>query len=208
MNNENLTMSVECGIIENTENKNVLVLSNDIIERKICAKCKQKLPLDMFNIRSRKTLMRHSYCKICRPIASHEWRTKNLEIVREKEKLYKTRNKYRIRQYHKEYMKTYVFPLESKFLMWKSNASKRNILFDLTFEQVKSMPLICHYTGRALTLKRNQRNTISLDRIDPSKGYTPTNVVFCCSFVNIMKHTSSYEDFLYTCKEIAEHHNN
>lgn len=68
------------------------------------------------------------------------------------------------------------------------------------------MPMVCHYTGTDLVLEKNKRNTISLDRIDCSKGYTITNVVFCCSFVNLMKHKSSYEDFLSACKAIAEHH--
>ncbi len=95
-----------------------------------------------------------------------------------------------------------------RFALWKANAKRRNIPFELNLGDIKSSPLICYYTGTKLTLNTNQPNTISLDRIDNSKGYTKDNVVFCCQFVNYMKGTLTHEQFIFACKLIIHTHEN
>lgn len=205
MNNEQLLMSGECNITGNIENKNEPTPSKGITEEKICSKCKQKLPLDMFNRKSKTAFIFDCYCNLCKPIVYHEWRIKNLDKIRLKERLYNRTNRNRKSLYQKEYYKKWISTLDARFRRWKKGARDRNIPFDLTLEQIKTMPLICHYTGQKLVLEGNKPNTISLDRIDCSKGYTATNVVYCCAFVNIMKHKSSYQDFVYACKMIADH---
>lgn len=205
MNNEQLLMNGECDIIGSIENKSEQMPLNDITERKICAKCKQTLPLEMFNKRSKTAFIFDCYCKLCRPSVNREWRMKNLDKVRLKERLYNRNNRNRNSLYQKEYYKKWISTLNARFCCWKKGARDRNIQFDLTLEQIKTMPLLCHYTGQTLVLESNKPNTISLDRIDCSKGYTATNVVYCCAFVNIMKHKSSYQDFISACKMIADH---
>jgi len=206
MSNEKLSMNVGCDIIGNTELKNDPMPSNDTMKRKTCPKCKQILSFEMFNRRNRKTLMLNTYCKICQPIVYREWRVKNLETVKRRESLYRQNNKDKRRQWQKSYFQRWISRLDSRFACWKKGAHDRNIPFDLTLEQVKTMPLVCHYTGKKLVLESNKHNTVSLDRVDSSKGYTQKNVVYCCSFVNLMKRTLSYDEFIDTCKTIAEHH--
>lgn len=64
----------------------------------------------------------------------------------------------------------------------------------------------CFYTGRELKLamKHINHDSLSIDRIDSSKGYTLTNVVLCCSIVNTMKMDHSLEDFKSICLEVAQ----
>lgn len=206
MSNEQLLTSVECDTIGIIENKSEQVLLHNITKRKTCPKCNRKLPLDMFNWRNRNSFILNCYCRLYQPIVNRDWRAKNLEKVKIREKSYRQNHKKERRAQHVKWYRQWISTLESRFSNWERSAKKRNILFDLTFDQIKSIPLICHYTGEVLTMEGNHRNTISLDRLDSSKGYTITNVVFCCSFVNIMKHKMSYEDFLSACKVIAEHH--
>jgi hypothetical protein len=76
----------------------------------------------------------------------------------------------------------------------------------LSFDDIKSMPLICAYTGMILTLEPRHTNTVSLDRIDSHKDYTKANVVFCCKGINFMKHKLSAKDFIDMCLLVAKHY--
>lgn len=93
-----------------------------------------------------------------------------------------------------------------RYIVWRSKAKKRNIPFELKLEDLEILPRVCYYTGMFLTCACNQCNTISLDRLDSSKGYTKNNVVFCCSWVNVMKSDLSYEQFMLGCRIILDHH--
>ena len=206
MNNEQSLTSVECDTIGSIESKSEQMPSHVIIEGKTCSKCKRKLPLEMFNKRGRNSLILNCYCKLCQPLVYKSWRLKNLDKEKIRKKLYRQINENKLRDKQKEYMTRWVARLKSRFVCWRKSARQRGISFDLTLEQLKSMPLFCHYTGNELVLESNNLNTISLDRLDSSKGYTPNNVVFCCSFVNLMKHELSYDDFIGCCKLIANRH--
>lgn len=203
MNNEQFLTSVGCDTIGSIENKSEQMLSHVITEEKTCSKCKRKLPLEMFN-KSNGVFI--CYCRKCQTSIAREWRLKNFDRVRRREKSYKNSNRDRIRLHQKKYMKEWVARLNSRFACWKKRAQMREIPFDLTLEQLESMPMVCHYTGNALALESNQWNTISLDRLDSSKGYTINNVVYCCSFVNLMKHTLSYDAFIKSCETIVNHY--
>jgi CRISPR/Cas system Type II protein with McrA/HNH and RuvC-like nuclease domain len=64
----------------------------------------------------------------------------------------------------------------------------------------------CFYSGRTMTLKSNDPNSLSIDRIDSSIGYTVDNIVLCCSIVNYMKQEYKYGDFITLCNEISTLH--
>ena len=95
-----------------------------------------------------------------------------------------------------------------RFSNWKSKAKVRNISFELAIDDLKNIPKVCYYSGRLLTSKQNRYDTISLDRLNSSKGYTKDNVVFCCEFINKMKNDLTYDQFIYACKIISEYHKN
>lgn len=66
------------------------------------------------------------------------------------------------------------------------SAIKRNIDNDLNLYDVRRllMQKTCYYTGHAFGRDENVR---TIDRIDPDKPYTRTNVVACLAWVNELK---------------------
>lgn len=76
-------------------------------------------------------------------------------------------------------------------------------MIDLFYEQNGRCAIsgikLTHITG-----KGKIQTNISIDKIDPSKGYEIGNVQFVCFIVNIMKHTLNREDLLFWCRVILE----
>lgn len=63
----------------------------------------------------------------------------------------------------------------------------------------------CFYTGRQMVLNGDGRYSVSIDRKDPSRGYTKENVVLCCTIVNKMKSDQSVEDLKDWCLAILSY---
>jgi hypothetical protein len=95
--------------------------------------------------------------------------------------------------------------LNNRIRRWKWGATARGIRWNITSDYINSMPKICHYTGLELSIRRNQPNTLSLDRINSLGGYTKNNVVFCCARINTMKSDMSVKEFLNWCITVAKH---
>jgi hypothetical protein len=55
-----------------------------------------------------------------------------------------------------------------------------------------------------MTLDAGHLNTVSIERIDSSVGYTPSNTILVCQAINRMKSDFSYEDFYELCRDVAE----
>ena len=67
---------------------------------------------------------------------------------------------------------------------------------------------LCAISGIKMTHLAGQGKVpenISIDRIDPTKGYIKENVHLVCLFINIMKLNYNLSYFLDTCKKITEH---
>lgn len=100
------------------------------------------------------------------------------------------------------------------FTTIKRNAVSRGIEFDITIEYLYDLLLKqdkkCALSGVDLYFGRVNRDkkltTVSLDRIDSSKGYVPGNVQWVHKRVNIMKNNMDEKDFIEFCKCIVEHH--
>ncbi len=93
------------------------------------------------------------------------------------------------------------------FREYKDNSKKRNIEFNLNFEQFDILITNnCNYCGSPPMynprwyerMNKNQKHldTNGIDRIDSNLGYTMDNCVSCCSKCNLMKNVTSKEDFL------------
>jgi hypothetical protein len=54
-----------------------------------------------------------------------------------------------------------------------------------------------------MTLEASKHNTVSIERIDSSKGYTVYNTVLVCQAINRMKSDFKLEDFYYLCKDVC-----
>lgn len=82
---------------------------------------------------------------------------------------------------------------------YRSNALNRNLLFELTLENViKLIDDKCFYC--------HDKNSKGIDRIDNSKNYNLNNVISCCKQCNFMKNDSTKEEFLNKIKEIYNIH--
>ena len=86
---------------------------------------------------------------------------------------------------------------ESRYCEYKRRAKRG---FDLTFAQFMTFwQKPCWYCGET-------PETIGLDRVDNSKGYTLRNVVSCCSSCNLAKLDADRDEFLARCRRIASRH--
>lgn len=96
--------------------------------------------------------------------------------------------------------------LGRRFTDWRHSAKKRDISWELSFEQIlelfKKSDGLCFYSKVPLKLNSGHRETISLDRIDSSKGYTIDNVVFCSTLVNRMKLDMTLTEFYHVMSSI------
>lgn len=93
----------------------------------------------------------------------------------------------------------YITP-ERNFKMYQRNAKKRNISFDITFEDFKQhWQQQCYYCNDYI-------ETIGIDRLDNNKGYTKDNIVSCCRLCNWMKNKFDASSFIEQCMKITDTH--
>lgn len=100
----------------------------------------------------------------------------------------------------------------------KKSAKERGFEFNTTPTDLRAIydrqNGLCYYSGIPMALRstkwsdRNQADpdVLSVDRIDPSKGYVTENIVLCCTGLNKLKGNSTIEEALYFTNQIALHH--
>ena len=82
------------------------------------------------------------------------------------------------------------YSLNARYLSYLSSAKKRNLKFELSFEQfAKLVKTNCHYCSYKVKLN-------GIDRKDNALGYIEGNVLPCCKTCNVAKGTMSYEEFI------------
>lgn len=91
----------------------------------------------------------------------------------------------------------------------KKTAIKRKIQFSITAEymwnMLKQQDYSCALTGRDIYFNSERDKTVSLDRIDSSKGYIKNNIQWLHKEINMFKHKWGQEKFISMCYEVAEH---
>lgn len=98
------------------------------------------------------------------------------------------------------------------YLNYKHNAKKRNIFFNLYFEEFKLLTTSnCVYCGREPSKIYQQKDLNGpcvyngVDREDNSIGYVINNCVSCCHTCNMAKRAMSKIEFLEWVKRVAIH---
>jgi hypothetical protein len=90
----------------------------------------------------------------------------------------------------------------------KKNSEKRKNEFSLTKEDLIEMwetqGGICCYTGIEMTTLPAKPNSVSVERVDNSIGYTRENTVLVCNEINAMKSAMDGKDFFYFCKAVVD----
>lgn len=133
-----------------------------------------------------------SYQKFClncknesRKISHRKWRKENPKKTQAQRKRYyiKYKNNPRNPRYY--------------FAQYQHSAKKRNIFWELTFEQFMIFwQKPCFYCKANII-------SIGIDRVDNDKGYEIDNLVPCCYLCNRMKMDLPQIDFIVRCIKIA-----
>lgn len=93
--------------------------------------------------------------------------------------------------------------------IYKSNARKRGISFDLTYTQFETLvDSGCYFCGDTggNTLRKigyNDYSYTGIDRIDNNVGYLPSNCIPCCSWCNRAKNNGTLANFVDKCRKIT-----
>lgn len=81
---------------------------------------------------------------------------------------------------------------------YKDKAKQRSISFDLSFDTfMEFWQMPCTYCGDSI-------DTIGIDRIDSSKGYTIENCTPCCATCNYMKRHHSLEKWIEHMQKVID----
>jgi len=92
--------------------------------------------------------------------------------------------------------------------IYKRNAHKKNLSFELTREQVRELiSSNCYYCNSEPSnthVSHGHKITYQgIDRLNNTKGYTPDNVVPCCIVCNKMKKALTHDEFVLHILKIA-----
>lgn len=90
------------------------------------------------------------------------------------------------------------YKITAKYKEYINNCTKREVGFKLSFEEFKSLwKRNCFYCGTEI-------ETIGIDRIDNSSGYSVENIVACCWECNRMKSKLEQQEFIEHVERIYE----
>lgn len=161
-------------------------------EKYICSECKMYKSVDeFFHVTHNKYRKEMSYmCKECKK----KVRKEKVEELSDAESLLNT--------------------MKIRLHDAKNRAKKKNLYFDLTLDDLMNLWTQqkgkCALTGFAMTYKyicNKYKYSVSLDRINPEKGYTLDNLQLVCHAANMMKGTFSEDELLKFCNAIIKNKN-
>lgn len=148
---------------------------------KVCFRCKEEKSYDLFFKHHQTSDGYHSWCKICCKLGNEKSRNKLNSTIEGRATVF-LRNA-------------------------RNSAKKRNQEFSLKISDIvdfwNEQAGICAYSGREMTLTAGQLNTVSIERIDSTIGYTKGNTILVCQAINRMKSDFTFEDFYELCRDVA-----
>jgi hypothetical protein len=90
----------------------------------------------------------------------------------------------------------------------KESSARRKQVFELEVKDIvecwDKQLQICAYSGKKMTLENAKTNTVSIERIDSSIGYTKENTILICHAVNRMKSNFDLSEFVSFCNDISK----
>jgi len=154
---------------------------------KTCYRCRKNLQEDNFYKDASQSCGLRGLCKTCDSKASRSYRIKNQKSIKSTQKKWQARNRERVRAYCR---KTREKHLSSALILGaRCRSRKKNLPYDLDEyrDQVKQRveKMKCELTGIQLERAATKTwNSVSLDRIVPSLGYTYKNIRIVSYAVN------------------------
>lgn len=149
---------------------------------KTCFRCKESKPFSMFFKHKQTHDGHHSWCKLCCKQGNDRSRAKVNSTIEGRAKIF--------------------------LVNARNSAAKRGQEFTLTVSDIvdcwERQSEICAYSGRLMSLEAGRLDTVSIERIDSSVGYTPDNTVLVCQAINRMKSDFTIEQFYEMCADVAK----
>lgn len=192
-------MSNTDALVNNTIISNTFV---DVGIGKICKVCRQPAGLTVvFGLHKHSSkqgvgAFEKNICKSCEAEKARKYRQANPEKTSQNKKRYRDKNRGTIR-YH----------VQEKISTWRKAS---NVASDLTVDYLVDLynqqSGLCYYSGESMVFGwidgKVNHNSLSLDRLDPSKGYIQGNVVWCTYLINTMKQNLTEHQFYKTINKI------
>jgi hypothetical protein len=89
------------------------------------------------------------------------------------------------------------------------NLHKKNPIKTISVSESEALDVFnkqdgkCFYTKVKMKIEPDSPESLSIDRLDSTIGYTKDNIVFCCGIVNKMKSAHTKDEFIKWCKLVA-----
>jgi len=137
------------------------------------------------------------------PEKRHAEYLRNSEKYKEQRKTYaaenrEAKNKGALDYYYKTKVED---PIHYLLKYAKLRAKQKGIEFSLTREDIK-IPEFCPYLLVPLTIAGDRKHSPSIDRIDPSLGYSKGNIEIISTLANSMKWNSTREELIQFAKSV------
>lgn len=179
---------------------------------KQCKTCNEIKPVSEFgvlrktnslNFKAGQLTQYKSDCKICLAIKQKAWRNKNPGYWK------KVNNKVhtgKITKYPVE-DRLLVSAIRDRIHLAKRNSQKGKqcevtITADEMYQLWKKQKGLCALSGIQMLIERNSPWALSIDKVNPDKGYTLDNVQWTCLAANRAKSDLSMNDLLLLCNSI------
>jgi len=135
-------------------------------------------------------------CKQCTAIIAKEWRKQNPDY-------YKRTAMFKVVKEDKFLLSAIRSRItEAKQRVKRKNGIPTNITDKYMYTLYKQQQGLCALSGQPISLELNTSNTLSIDQIQPSKGYIEGNVQWVTWAVNRAKGDLLQEDFISLCSNI------
>lgn len=135
-----------------------------------CSKCKQEQDPSLFSKTGKPLHLRsgwQAYCKPCALKAGNLWRSKNKERSNKNARLRAVTSLTRLKQ-----------------LLNANTVDRSNLNLTQCLSKLEELNYTCEITGIPFTYTARSPTGLSIDRIDPTKGYTHDNIRFVCWWIN------------------------
>lgn len=165
---------------------------------KTCRTCKIEKPISKFNKDKTKKYGVGGECKPCASNTTHEYYLKHKDTIKKQVSIYR-----------KSYVPRHSRLIDSRLRnLCTSARNRKNKEFNITetdlFDLWGKQEGLCAYTKLPMTATSNQHSTVSLDRIDSSKGYIVGNIQLVCASINRMKQEFTEDVFVQLCTLVSQ----
>lgn len=153
-----------------------------VVKFKLCTTCRIEKPMIDFTRNKNQPSGYMGYCKGCNNARNKKYRRNESTLERACKRIFS----YAKKRAHEKFL---AFEIDAKFLE------------ELYLQQNG----LCGYTGDVLNLQACSPQTVSIDRINSSIGYTKKNVCLVTWEVNNAKQSRSVEAFKLLCQKVVSH---